>query len=238
MSAAGDAKADNYRRLYSELQSESKTDVDNRAELKTFVERHVPASDIKELDNELKKTVPLSGRQLRGKRKRVFRKGGGKDSKFEPVRRRQGKLLTARERRDLGLHRLPKKGLKYTDVVPINRLWLEYISGLVDLSKWSEGDESFQVRLCRADYHGAEVKVTRSPNAALVGIGGLVAAETRNTLQIIGRDDKLRTVPKKGASFTFRAGESHVFTVGGSSMLMKPSERAVKKWKNRAPLEL
>ena len=62
--------------------------------------------------------------------------------------------------------------------------------------------------------------------------------ETRNTFRMLGRDDRLRTVPKAGASFTFRAGQGHVFTVGGSHMTMKPSDRAVKKWKSKGPLDL
>ncbi len=243
MSGAKDTNkvAKSYQRLYSEASSSSAINIaptsDRRAELKSFIERTVPPADQKELEAELKKTVPITGKGLRGKRKKVFHKGGN-PTKLQPVKRRQGKLLTARERRDLGLHRLPRKGLEYSDLLLINKLWVEYISGLVDLSSWHSGDESFQVRLCRADYHGAEVKVTRSANADLVGIEGLVATETRNTFQVLGKDGVLRTVPKRASSFTFRVGDDHVFTVGGSSMMMKPSERAVKKWKNKTPMDL
>ena len=227
------AAGSSYQRLYSEEPGGG----GGRAEVKKFLERLVPPSDVKEIEDELKKTVPISGPHLRGKRKRFFKKGGG--DRIEPVRRRQGKLLTARERRGLGLHKVPKKGLKYDDLLKINELWLKYISELVDWSKWKPGEgDGYQVRLCRADYHGAKVKVTKSPNRELVGTEGIVAVETRNTFRILGTDNVLRTVPKKGNSFTFRAGEEHVFTVGGSSMLMKPSERAVKKWKTKGPLDL
>ena len=104
----------------------------------------------------------------------------------------------------------------------------------VDFSKWKgvPGDDPVQTRLCRADYHGAVVKVTRSNNASVVGLEGLVAMETRNTFRILGKDNVLKTVPKFQTSFTFKVDE-HVFTVGGSNMMMKPSDRAVKKWKNK-----
>ena len=57
---------------------------------------------------------------------------------------------------------------------------------------------------------------------------------------MLGRDDRLRTVPKAGCSFTFRADRQgdNVFTVGGDYMTMKPSDRAVKKWKTKGPLDL
>ncbi len=231
MSKVKDTKkvAEACQRLYSDGQKEQRT------ELVSFLEKHVPESDRKELDDQLRKTVPVSGRPLRGKRKKgALRKCGG--NKVQPAKRREGRLLTARERRQLGLNRLPKVGLKYSDLVPMNKLWLEYVAGLVDFSKGV--DDGARVRLCRADYHGAAVKVTKSGNSDVVGVEGIVAAETRNTFAVLGQDNVLRTVPKKATSFTFRAGPQYVFTVGGSNMMMKPSERAVKKWKSRGPLDL
>ncbi len=81
------------------------------------------------------------------------------------------------------------------------------------------------------------LQVTRAPCPGHVGCEGLVVMETRNAFQILSRDDVLRIIPKKGASFTFRV-DQHIFTVGGSYMLMRPAERAVKKWKTRGPLDL
>ena len=46
------------------------------------------------------------------------------------------------------------------------------------------------MRLCRADYHGAYFKVTRSGCPSLVGLEGFVAAETRNTFQLVAKDNR------------------------------------------------
>ena len=46
------------------------------------------------------------------------------------------------------------------------------------------------MRLCRADYHGAYFKGTRAGCPSLVGLEGFVAAETRNTFQLVAKDNK------------------------------------------------
>ena len=46
------------------------------------------------------------------------------------------------------------------------------------------------MRLCRADYHGAYFKVTRAGCPSLVGLEGFVAAETRNTFQLVAKDNR------------------------------------------------
>ena len=50
------------------------------------------------------------------------------------------------------------------------------------------------MRLCRADYHGAYFKVTRAGCPSLVGLEGFVAAETRNTFQLVAKDNKWETL--------------------------------------------
>ena len=61
--------------------------------------------------------------------------------------------------------------------------------------------------------------------------------ETRNTLQLLTEMDEIKIIPKSGTSFSFCL-DNHLFTVGGSNFCLKPSERAVKKWKNRPPYDL
>ena len=197
--------------------------------LKEFLEQNLRESDKKEIDAELKKTIPLRRiRRVKIGRPQIQPKGHKK--------RPNKKSLTAREKRDLGLYKLPKKGsLKYEDMKPLNTLWKNYLENLVDFSK---ADESSQIRLCRADYLGAEVRVTKSKCSSLLGLKGFVAMETRNTLRIISEDNVLKTVPKKNNSFTFVVNEKVTFSVSGSNMIMKPSERAVKKWKNKMPMDI
>ena len=54
-------------------------------------------------------------------------------------------------------------------------------------------DESLPMRICRADLHGAHVKVTRSNVASQVGLEGFVVMETKNTFRIISKDNKVRS---------------------------------------------
>lgn len=174
-------------------------------------------------------------------------KVGGKQQ-----RRRKGQYLTARERRDLGLNRLPKS-IDFHDFDQMHSLWLDYMRSVVgklgggkrgsDVTMTSSsgvqtlGDEQLQMRVSRADLHGAFVKVVRAPNNKLIGLEGYVVMETRNTVQIVTKKSRRKIVPKSGSYFSFCV-DDFLFTVDGSNMCMKPSERAVKKWKNKPPLEV
>jgi ribonuclease P protein subunit POP4 len=88
-----------------------------------LLQAHLPESDRKEIDNGLRKTVVL-GKQ---------RDNRPKGLKKKPARRKAGKYLTARERRDLGLFRLPRKGMRYADMTELHTLWLGYMRELLNL---------------------------------------------------------------------------------------------------------
>lgn len=228
-----------FQILYNELpkkyegSSSKHGNGNNHDQLKEFLAESIPKSDQKEIEGELKKTFMLRNT-----------KGRKKIGRSQPLKRRpQGKALTARHRRDLGLFKLPKKGMKFSDYHSLHELWQGYMAELVDWDKFKYdpdllpgGDESMQTRICRADYHGALFKVTRSKNAGLLGLEGYVLMETKNTLQILDRTDTLKVVPKAGSSFSF-AVKGHLITLSGSSMCLKPAERNVKKWKLRLPYD-
>ena len=46
--------------------------------------------------------------------------------KQQQVRLRKG-VLTSRSRRELGLHKLDRTGLRYADYLPLNELWQQYM---------------------------------------------------------------------------------------------------------------
>ncbi len=107
--------------------------------------------------------------------------------------------MTAHEKRKLGLCKLPKTGLVYEDFRNIHQLWLGYMNELLPnleqrQSARHPADESLQMRVCRADLHGALVKVTRSNVASQVGTEGFVAMETKNTFQILTKDNQVSFV--------------------------------------------
>jgi len=208
--------------------------------LKQFLTQNLPPSERKEIDAEYKKTLS-------------FRKGQKVKKASKAKRPRKGRYLTANERRKLGLNRLPKRGgLNFADLHEVHDLWLDYMRKVIGYSAEESrpnssasgcggmsvlADEQLQMRVSRADYHGAFVKVTRASNQQLVGLEGYVAMETRNTFQVLSKDSVLKIVSKTGSAFTFCV-DDFVFTVEGSNMCIKPSERAVKKWKNKPPLQV
>lgn len=239
--------ADSYEKLYNELPTKlfkaPPNDSKKQLNLKQFLTKTLPASERKEIDGEFKKTLSLrKGQKVKGKKK--------------VKRTRKGQYLTANERRKLGLNRLPKRGggLEFNHFHEVHDLWLDYMRKVIGFSASDRpptpkeesssasssymtilADEQLQMRVSRADYHGAFVKVTRAANTKLVGLEGYVAMETRNTFQILSKDSVLKIIPKTGSAFTFCV-DQFVFTVEASNMCIKPSERAVKKWKTKPPL--
>jgi len=215
---------------------------ENKVEkVKEFLRKHVPKSDQKEIDEEFKKNVPLS-KQLKKKIK-------------QPQPTRKGKYLTAREKKDLGLSKLDKDGLRFETFKKLHYLWLDYMREIIDFGKIETSetaidtgaayggrmpavlDENLQLKICRADMHGCLMKVTRALNSCLIGIQGIVVMETRHTFQIIDKKNILRNVPKSGTCFTFVI-DGLLITISGSSFVMKPHERAVRKWKRKPTFEM
>lgn len=208
-----------------------------------FLKKNVPPNDQNEIEAEFGKNVPLA-------------KQPKKKIKQNPPLKKN-KYLTAREKRDLGLYKFnfAKDGkLEFKQFKKLHLLWKEYMKEIIDFSKIPQEspednsgnggripgvilDENLQLKICRADMHGCNLKVTRALNSCLIGLQGIVVMETRNTFRIINKKNEVKEVPKNGTSFTF-AIEGLVVTLSGSSFIMKPSERAVKKWKRKPTFDL
>ena len=113
--------------------------------------------------------------------------------------RRRPQPLSARERRVLGAHDIPKAQQRYALYEGLHRLWLGYVwevLGLVD----REGKPRAGVRLgpdeagpkmAAADWHGAEVQVVRCGCVGRVGARGIVVKDTKFTLAVVTRGDRL-----------------------------------------------
>ena len=78
-------------------------------DIKQLIESRLPRSDKPEVTGEFKKTLVLAAQKSKLKVRRTQRKSK--------------EVLSARERRDLGLYRLPKKGLQYSAYIPLHELW-------------------------------------------------------------------------------------------------------------------
>jgi len=225
---------DPYKPLPGKLLDSASTSVNNSdkqtTDIRKLFESKLPDGDKKEVDSEFKKTFVLTYQKPKKKSKQP---------------RKSKKSLTSQEKRALGLHRLPRKGLKYEPFLSLNSLWSGYMTELLDLESLEKGGWSpnlneetrqlqLQMRVCRAELTGALVTVASAHCPGHVGLTGLVVMETKNTLQIIGEDNKLRLIPKTGSSFSFQHG-GYKFTVPGSSIDSKPAERITKKLKNKYP---
>ena len=222
---------DPYKPLPDNVISSSEASVNSDVNIRKLFEEKLPVNDKHEVQSEFKKTVVLSYQ---------------KPKTNKPKRpRKSKKALTSKEKRSLGLHRLPKKGLKYESFSSLNSLWQSYMTELLDLESLEAGGWSpnlneetrqlqLQMRVCRADLTGAEVTVASAACPGHTGVTGLVVMETKNTVQIISQDNKLRLIPKCGSSFSFQH-RGYKFTIPGSSIDSKPAERITKKLKNKYP---
>ncbi|KAK3914013.1 Ribonuclease P protein subunit p29 [Frankliniella fusca] len=204
----------------------------NEPFVKTFLSSVLPEADHHGIDDTLRKSFPLA---CLGRRQRKTKSRRGKGS------------LSLTERRRLGLYQLNRHGSKFIDALPLHELWLQYISSLISLpdiekngftakpsdKQWSQ----VTLALYRADYHGAELEVTRSKCSSLRGIKGIVLMDTKNTFKMIGRDNIIRTVPKSPCVFSLNF-EGYTCTIFGKYFCTRPAERSVKKVKGHCPSDL
>ena len=89
-------------------------------------------------------------------------------------------------------------------------------------------------RLANADLHGALVEVVRCRCVDRVGIEGIVVKESRGTVEVVGKDGRVRVLAKEGTVFRLevpRDGRKMVFEIHGSQMVYRAGERAGKKFK-------
>jgi len=204
---------------------------------KKFFESRLAGCDRREVGDEFKRTLVLEAQRSK-------QLSAAKAKKKPRVSK---KMLTAREKRDLGLHRLPKKGLNYQQFKDLHELWKGYMQELLELDKlkqdgWKPGNllepklQQLQMKICRADFHGAIIKVEKADCSSHVGNIGICLMETKHTIQLISLDNKLRIFPKKGTTFSLEV-DGFKFSFPGSAMLTKPPDRATKRPKLKMPLD-
>ncbi|XP_062127945.1 LOW QUALITY PROTEIN: ribonuclease P protein subunit p29 [Drosophila sulfurigaster albostrigata] len=153
-------------------------------------------------------------------------------------RAHKSNTLTRKQYAELGLNTLPRKQLRYEQMLPLHKLWRGYIREHLELE---EGDEvpqvhekrydEFSKQLVKMDFHGAKMRVLQSKCQTLVGLNGICVMDTKNVLKLLGEDHVVRTVPKSECVFGLNVGNME-FTIFGHHLTMRPAERSVKKIKN------
>ncbi|KAH7376659.1 ribonuclease P protein subunit p29 [Plectosphaerella cucumerina] len=159
--------------------------------------------------------------------------------------------LSSRKRRALGLHDAPRKGRKFAVYEPLHRLWLGYIREILGSDVYG-GGQGAGAKLSAAEFHGAELEVSRSSCPSRVGIKGIVIKDAKHVFEIITRKNEVKIVPKEGTMFkvevpvekpsgemdgeaaseqTAESTSRFVFEIHGDQLLLRGADRANKKYK-------
>ncbi|XP_037068220.1 ribonuclease P protein subunit p29-like [Pollicipes pollicipes] len=201
--------------------------------IKAFINARVPSRDAKAVEEAfLTKSIVMSKRK--------------QNKKKAQVRLRKGSL-TSRSRRELGLHKLSRTGLKFDNYLPLNDMWSQYMRHYLNLDvllgqgfraePWDSRTEHCLLQVCRADYHGALLRVLRSRCASYRGVSGLVLLETRGTFQLITPDNRLKLIPKEHSIFETSV-DGFKIRLFGNNLLTRPVGRGMKKLKAKKTIEL
>ncbi|XP_075984088.1 ribonuclease P/MRP subunit POP4 [Anticarsia gemmatalis] len=186
-----------------------------------FLKSNVKKSGNANIESELKTDFVLAKKKSKGHKK------GTKKKKL--------RILTRKEKQTLGFYNIPRKGVKYNDMLPMNKIWLKYISDLLDLSSpipdpTSKAWDNFTQALYKADFHGSILNVIRSKCPSYVGKTGICIMDTRNTFKIVSKDNIVTTIPKRECVFEMFM-DSHKVTLFGKHLCVRPAERSTKKIK-------
>ncbi|KAL5466873.1 hypothetical protein EMCRGX_G031030 [Ephydatia muelleri] len=146
------------------------------------------------------------------------------------------KRLSAKKKREMKLYEIPKAQQSYDQYLPLHNLWKDYVTDLLQPSKTSNPSHLSQ-KVLKADYHGAIIKVVRSKCSSCVGKEGILLQETQNTLKLICRDNKIRTIPKANSVFAFGL-DGFLFTLYGNHMRYRTGERSARKFKDKTTVDL
>ncbi|CAK9796513.1 Ribonuclease P protein subunit p29 [Anthophora plagiata] len=188
-----------------------------------FLQNALPSTDSGSVADELRKSLVLVKHK----------------NKWNKRSRCKGKLLTSRKRMQLGLRKIISKGdLKYTDLLPLHQLWLNYMQQVLGTkfftnipkdptdSNW----ENVNQHLVKADFHGAKISVVGSKCPTLVGLKGIVIQDTKNTFRICGKDNIVRTIPKDVVIMKIDL-TTVCLEFFGKDLSIRPTERTIKKFK-------
>ncbi|KAI1151657.1 RNase P/MRP, p29 subunit [Nemania diffusa] len=162
-----------------------------------------------------------------------------RDEKKKRAKALKPKPLSARERRKLQLYNLPKEAQKYSIFAPLNSLWAGYIREILGAELYN-GGQGAAAKLSAADFHGAEVEVSRSRCPSRVGVRGIVVKDSRFTFEIVTRRDQVKTLPKEGTMFRVHVPapgaaadqKPFCFEIHGDQFQHRASDRASKKFRH------
>ncbi|XP_052817196.1 ribonuclease P protein subunit p29-like [Mya arenaria] len=149
--------------------------------------------------------------------------------------------LSIRDKRELKVFEMKRDGHRFEDYLPLHELWQDYMRDILDVSRYSSADRrQYQMnneRLLKADYHGCYIVVRSSRCPSLVGLAGIVVMETKNMVKVIGKDNRLKSIPKMHSVFSFEL-DGFLFTIHGNNFCVSAFQRSKRKFKQKATVEL
>ncbi|RPA87654.1 hypothetical protein BJ508DRAFT_410403 [Ascobolus immersus RN42] len=179
------------------------------------------------------------------------------------TRSKKPQPLTAKQKRKLGLLALPKEkeASKYSLYAPLRDLWQGYARELLfgrndgwksledakNETKISANNRNQELtsRVASMEFCGADVEVVRCKSPERVGIAGTIVREGRGGFWICRKSDGWAVVPKEGTAFRITinppdgldGAKPMSFDILGDGMIIRPAERANRKFKPRVVLE-
>eukprot|EP00961_Rhodomonas_salina_P237488 3210545-Rhodomonas_salina.5 len=132
-------------------------------------------------------------------------------------RRQSQKKPTERKKAQRGI-KLQSSEDAYEKLMPLNTCWTAYIRDLMGARPQSKKSASDVFAKC--DLHGAIAVVARATCPTSIGLRGIVARETANSVVLCGTDGRFRTIVKKGTEFTVTVGRL-LFTLSGDHLISR-----------------
>lgn len=133
-----------------------------------------------------------------------------------------GKLLTR------------NKILKFEDILPLHRLWSNYIESIIP--KELHASEAAR-RLLQCDLHGSIIKCKVSKTGSYIGATGIIVRECRNAFTIITKENTVKVLLKEGSHFLINTSSSE-FLVYGNNFIHRSAERTKLKIKAKATIQI
>lgn len=122
---------------------------------------------------------------------------------------------------------LSKDERQYCIYQPLLELWIDYASKLR-----RDDINGFPGRVTRMDLHGAPVSIIRCRDPGLVGIEGILVAETANTIIIVTKKNTAVTVPKNVTVISIKVDGIEI-EIYLPALAFRASERSARKIKKK-----
>jgi len=146
----------------------------------------------------------------------------------------KNKGMTKKEIKHNALFQFPKESLQYSLYEPMNSVWTQYFA---DILGPNPKEDHICAKILKADLNGALVCVEKSICESNVGIKGIILQETRKTVRIITKENKLKIVLKQTSVFLIEY-KDQLFRIYGENFTYTPSERSRHRFKNRDIIKL